>query len=149
MAILAGICLLLSGCGDGRPATSPVRGKITFEGQAVTTGKIVFYPDDGRSAMSTIGPDGTYELRTMDPGDGAIPGKHVVTITATRTTGPAMPSSFEEELAGAGTQPPSDDTASVQWLVPEEYSQRTTTPLKAEVKAGENTIDFELPVAGS
>ena len=35
--------------------------------------------------------------------------------------------------------------AKVEWLVPEEYSHHETTPLKAEVTRGENTIDFDLP----
>jgi hypothetical protein len=146
LVLLVAACALLAGCGSGRPVTAPVRGTVTFHGQPVTTGRIVFYPAEGRPAMGDVGPDGTYELRTFEPGDGAILGPHVVTITATRTTGPPMPSSFEEELAGGGAAAPPGADSAVEWLVPEKYSQRSTTPLTAEVESGNNRIDFELPV---
>jgi hypothetical protein len=134
------LCLLLLGCGPGRPERAPVHGKITFQGKPVTTGRIAFYPEPGRSASSPIAADGSYKLTTFEPGDGALLGKHVVTITATEGTGGPMPKTIEDEkrhgmpVAGA-----------VKWLVPQKYSDRSSTPLRAvEVKKGENSLDFDL-----
>ena len=33
----------------------------------------------------------------------------------------------------------------VEWLVPKEYSRPETSPLTAEVKRGNNTVDFDIP----
>ena len=141
------LLMLLAGCGSGRPETAAVAGKISYQGKAVTAGKIMFYPESGRPAVGTIQADGSYQLTTFDEGDGAVLGKHQVTITASRTTGgPAQPKTFEEELALAGKKSaPLSGQPVVTWLVPEEYSQRHTSPVTADVVRGENTIDFRLP----
>jgi hypothetical protein len=145
--LVAVCCLLVIGCGPGHPETATVTGKVTFRGETVPAGKIMFYPQTGRAAVGTIEADGTYVLTTFNPGDGAVLGKHQVTITASKVTGgPPQPKTFKDELklaqkkpAGAATSP------KIVWLVPKQYSQRNTSPLTAEVKRGVNTIDFPLP----
>ncbi len=132
-------CIFWAGCGPRRPRTAPVRGTVTFAGQPVTEGRIFFHPEEGRSAIGRLGPDGTFELTTFKTGDGAVPGRYRVVVEATRTTGGYQPQSFEEELSGVGNVP-----GEVEWLVPKRYAQLETTPLSAEVGPGRNTIDFDL-----
>ncbi len=48
---LAG-CILWTGCGPRRPRTAPVRGTVTFAGQPVPEGRIVFHPE-----RLTVDPD--------------------------------------------------------------------------------------------
>lgn len=137
-------CCFCLGCGSGLPETAPVTGKVTINGQAVQSGKITFYPAEGRPAMGEIGSDGTFRLTTFADGDGAVLGKHKVTIKATQVTGTPPPRSFEEELARAKEKTPM--TASVvEWIVPEKYARQESTPLEREVKRGENLINFVLP----
>jgi len=109
-------------------------------GKPVTQGTIVFYPEEGRSAMGNIETDGSYRLSTFHAGDGALPGRHTVTITsiANSASGPA---SLEEEMA-QGME--GHYEGAVEWLVPEKYSRRHNTPLTAEVPAAGRTIDFDL-----
>ena len=76
---LAAVTALLAGCG-GNTGIVPVTGQITWEGAAVTAGRITFYPDTGRPATAAIQSDGSYELTTLDEGDGVQVGPHVVTI---------------------------------------------------------------------
>ncbi len=128
-----------AGCGPRRPATAPVRGTVTLRGEPVPEGRVFFYPEEGRPALGRLQPDGTYELTTFKPRDGAVPGRHRVVIQATRSTGGAQPRSFEEELAGMGGEP-----GELVWLVPKPYSRRETTPLAAEVGTGRNVLDFDL-----
>jgi len=128
--------LVLGGCGDGRPETIPVRGRITWNGSPVSGGRIMFYPEHGRPAMGVIGSDGHYSLDTFEPG------RHRVTIHATQTAESGGPKSFAEELSGVSGVA----EVNLQWLVPEEYSRRETTPLTAEVVPEHNTIDFDLPL---
>jgi hypothetical protein len=135
-----GCLVLLAGC-SSRPATAPVHGKITVGGKPVTAGKITFHPTAGRSSLGTIAADGTYSLTTFSPGDGALVGKHRVTIEATRITGPAAPKSLAEEQHQGITAPA---LPQVEWIVPQIYSRLETTTLEADVQSGSNTKDFDL-----
>jgi hypothetical protein len=144
------LAMVLTGCSGG-PRLGKVSGKVTFKGKPVPTGTIMFYPDAGPAAVGAIGPDGTYTLTTIKPGDGAVVGSHRVTIQAT-TVGPgslADPSSFEEELQFAQRQDPKAKVlvpGKVEWIVPEKYSRPDTTDLTATVQPGTNSIDFLLPL---
>ncbi len=88
--IAAGLALALllgaSGCGQGGPKLSPVRGTVYYRGAPLPGGTIVFTPDSrrgnrGAMAQAEVRPDGTYVLRTG--GDvGAAPGWHRISIAA-------------------------------------------------------------------
>lgn len=69
---------MFAGCSDGRPATYPVEGRVTFEdGTPVTSGTVEFESLDSRiNARGSIHPDGTFRLSTFEPGDGAVAGRH-------------------------------------------------------------------------
>jgi hypothetical protein len=48
------LCLIATvGCGQQGPATYPVEGTVTFDGEPITEGDILFIPDD-----STLAPEG-------------------------------------------------------------------------------------------
>jgi hypothetical protein len=130
--------VLITGCGPSRPETAPVNGHVTFQGKPVSTGQIMFQPEHGRPAIGTINPDGTYRLTTFQSDDGALPGRHRVTIEAKRITGPKgrNNSAAEAELVVGPPQ--------IEWLAPEIYAFLQSTPLTAEVKKGNNVIDFDL-----
>jgi hypothetical protein len=137
------VFLLVAGCSGG-PVLAPVGGLVTVAGKPVTNGTIMFLPPDGKGAVGSIGPDGRYTLTTFHPGDGALVGDHQVTIRATRVdSGSMAPASLEEELRG--TKGKVLVPGKVHWLVPERYSQPATSDLKATVKTGAQTIDFDLP----
>jgi hypothetical protein len=144
------LATVLTGCSGGL-RLGKVTGKVTFKGKPVPTGTIMFHPDAGPAAVGAIGPDGTYTLTTIKPGDGAVVGSHRVTIQAT-TVGPgslAEPSSFEEEMQLAQRKDPKAKVlvpGKVTWIVPEKYSRPDTTDLTITVQPGRNTIDFLLPL---
>lgn len=126
---LVGVCLVLAGCGSGRPETAVVRGKIIYKEKPVPNGTITFIPKAGPSATGEIQSDGTYTLTTFRPGDGAILGEHIVIIVAMQDMSNRLP---EER----NPLPPP--------IVPDKYTNIATTDLKAQVSAGENVIDFKL-----
>ena len=110
--------------------TAPVSGKVTYRGKAVPTGTVMFVPDEGPAATGEIGSDGAYKLTTYTTGDGAVIGKHKVTITALQGMGDALP---EQRTP---TPPP---------LVPAKYLSQETSGLVAEVKSGANNeVNFDL-----
>jgi hypothetical protein len=125
---VAAVALCLAGCGGGS-GTVPVRGTVTFKGKPVPSGTITFIPDAGPHATGEIGPDGTYTLTTYKAGDGAVPGSYKVVVVAMQDTSARLP---EERTP---LPPP---------IVPTKYTSVATTDLTAQVKDGENTINFDL-----
>jgi hypothetical protein len=82
--LAASCCVACWGCGPGSGTTGsliPVKGRVTYKGQPVTTGVIKFEPDGyGREARGKIQSDGTFVLTTYKDGDGVVAGHHVVTV---------------------------------------------------------------------
>lgn len=147
LLFLLALAAALSGCG-GR-GMGQVKGKVSVGGQPINNGTIMFYPAEGPGAVGEIGQDGTYTLRTHKPGDGAVIGTHKVAIHAT-SVGPGTleaPKSLDDELRdpAAGKAVRNLVPGKITWLVPEKYSTPNESPLTAEVKAGQNTIDFDIP----
>ncbi len=80
-------CLIaLTGCSNNGLTLGRVQGKITYKGQPVPAGEVLFMPDEskgttGPPASGTISSDGTYVMSTEESGDGAVVGTHRVGIT--------------------------------------------------------------------
>lgn len=143
---------LFAGCSGNDRGLQPVQGSITWEGKPVAQGQITFMPvSKGRMASSTI-KNGVYKLTSYEPGDGAKIGEYQVVIDAYKhniSVAPPLTMEEEAELLKQGKQLPAvmgnNERLEVTWLVPEEYSQQNSSPLKASVAVGEQTIDFKLP----
>lgn len=124
----------LPGCGSNPPPLAPVTGTVTYQGQPVRGGTIVFTPDPSRGtrgpiALGKIDTEGKFTLYTKnDPG--AVAGWHQVTVVAVDE--PAT------NLAAVSVNPP-------RMLLPQRYQSPNTSGLVREVKISEpNIIDFEL-----
>ena len=139
---------LASGCGDdeGIGQRYSVSGTVTYNGKPLEKGTINFQAvaADRRSAGGEI-QDGAYRLTTQSPGDGALPGKYRVSITAkevdmakveatSKKQGGTLPS--KKELGRAFQQ--------AKRLIPAKYESPATSGLEAEVKEESNTFDFTL-----
>jgi len=130
--LLATACLafFLVGCGPPGLATAPVRGKVTYNGRPVPNGTVITRPEgDKPSATGEIKSDGSYELTTYSPGDGAVLGKHAVMIMAV------------EDSSG---KLPEERSATPALIVPRKYTSFDASGLSIEVTQGQNTYDFEL-----
>ncbi len=114
-----------------RPQTIKVQGKVSYNGQPVTKGTITFQSDGGQTATGQIQPDGTYQLSTFDPNDGAVAGHHQVMIIANDGDPTLMPGS------SPGYKVPKD-------LVPKKYGDVKTSQLDATVAADKKDYDFDL-----
>jgi len=97
---LALAVVAIAGCGGSSdaPVVAAVSGVVTVKGQPRADLNVTFHPEDGgRPATGLTGPDGKFTLTTNNTGDGAIVGRHKVTITGGTAAnkfgdaGPPMP----------------------------------------------------------
>lgn len=124
---LTALAVVIAGSGCSQTTKGPLRhvvqGKVTFRGEPVPVGRIIFEPDpaagiDGPPGVAEI-LNGTYET---DRRFGAITGRHIVRI---------------EGFEAPGPQPLGPDDA----LKPLFREYQTTVELPAEP----STHDFDLP----
>jgi hypothetical protein len=121
------------GCGpaENLPECAPVSGKVTINGQPLSNAMITFHPEKGENrGQAASDAEGKYTLTTYASEDGAVVGKHTVTVE--RYILP-MPSTPGGKLPTAKSE------------VPKKYFTPETSPLKVEVKSGQNNvIDLNL-----
>ena len=120
------------GSGENFP-TAAVTGKVTFEGQPVTGGELVFAPISdvagkpaGKNGGAMIGSDGTFTVSTYGENDGAVIGKHRVVFTA------PTPAAVEVPAGGRAAAP----------LSP--YAGLNPKQAELTVNKGENKLEIEL-----
>src|SRR5437588_6653569 len=83
LGLLVALALTAPGCRSEGPELARVRGKVTVKGQPLTRGTVTFAATDPNrlNASSQIGSDGSYDLQSHEPGDGAELGEYVVTVS--------------------------------------------------------------------
>ena len=110
-----------------------------YNGRPLPDAQVVFAPEErDRVASATTDESGRFRLTTFHPGDGALPGKHRVTVIA---RGPA-----KEPLPGSpAALMPEDYAIPGDPLIPAKYFSSATSGLTAEVSPrGGNDFEFEL-----
>src|SRR4051812_16612728 len=119
------------GCGNGLASVS---GTVTLDGQPVIGGQekygtVSFSRDGGGGAtgVAIIDSSGHYQLKTGSQ-SGVEPGTYQVAISIKRIT--PGPNEYAETKATL--------------ISPAKYGSVPTSGLRAEVKQGRNTIDFDL-----
>ena len=102
------LLLMVVGCG---PRQYPVRGKVTYpDGKPLTEGMVVFESQDQEKPVTARGgihPDGSYELGTHKPGDGALAGRYRVLVAPKSDPNavdrPSCPPPFDPRFASFDT----------------------------------------------
>jgi len=121
-----GLFVMIAASGCGRSETVSVTGTVTLNGQPADQADVNFMPSKGRVASGVTDKEGRFSLSTNKPGDGAVPGEHVVTI------GEYYPPGKPPPMSGG---PPS--------RFPRKYTDYQQTPLRAKVERGGKN-DFQL-----
>jgi hypothetical protein len=147
--------LLLVGvlaCGCSNRKFGEVEGTITLDGKPLDEAEVTFVPDSlkgntGNNASAITDEQGRYRLRTeRDRADGAILGPHRVIIVDL----PVIPDL--SHIGGAAPMPVGQVAKAGKPKArrfPARYESLEQTPLKAiEVKAGKQTLDFDVKSAG-
>jgi len=117
------------GCSSSKPNVpfGHVRGRVTLDGQPLPNAAVMFEPATGRPSYGTSSEAGEYTLRYRGQPWGAIAGRHRVRITT-------------EGLFKDSPDAPTPTV--VKEKLPKKY--HSATVLTAEVKPGDNIIDFDL-----
>jgi hypothetical protein len=78
---------LAPGCENGQPKTYPVHGAVRINVRPAVGANITLVPVRGEWAgrwshrpFGKVGPDGSFQVSTFAPGDGAPAGEYVVTL---------------------------------------------------------------------
>ena len=130
--------LAAAGCGSDRPKTLRVAGVVTLDGQPLANASVMLAPEaGGRPATGVTDKDGRFALATFVPGDGALPGKHVVTVVKKETSGILT----DEDGLSGGIAP---GGVVEQWFTPRRYADPKTSGLTAEVKRGMEPLRLDL-----
>src|SRR5688500_16031676 len=142
----------LVGCGGaGKPV--PVSGVLQWEdGSPIPEATITFHPkaEGVRPASGFTGKDGQFELTTLSPGDGAIPGDYVIVVTKSEHTGEAPPMEVGERdpkdliKAMKGHMAKSKAAGKTGPAIPAAYTKTESTPLKATIEG--SVSDMKLKV---
>lgn len=145
LAILM-LAAIVAGCGRKGPETVEVSGVVTLDGQPVEGATVGFAPESGgRPASGVTDASGAFTLSTFAPGDGAVPGKHKVTVSKIRSTGQQ---GDPNSTSVAGEMPlsglPGSGGVKIEWVVPKKYTDPTTSGLSVEVNSDMEQVKLEL-----
>ena len=146
---------------------------MTYEGEPIKFGYILFVPDttkgtDGPIAMSTIKEDGSFDLSTDEPSDGAVVGVHKVRIDGldptpvSETAAPNPEDDAKGFLAAKAkavrARPPSPKDARIykardgknyKIIIPEKFEKPDTSGISVTVGSGSNNVTIALKADGS
>lgn len=145
-----GIATFILGCsGDdsGLERRYAVTGRVTYQGKSVPKGTIAFEPVNpappaGRVASGYI-ENGSYQLTTATPNDGALVGEYKVVIASSDLD----TSTLAKKTGGLLHQGDTEHQKALQTAkspIPTKYAQSTSSPLTRKVEAKANSFDFDL-----
>ena len=122
------------GCGERRPATYPVEGRLRFEdGRPVPFGTVEFRSAEaGITARGTIDSQGRFRLGTFAEGDGAIAAEHQAIVV--QNVSPAV---WQQAGTHAAARHSShgDHSTHDTAIVPRRYADYATSDLSANVRS--------------
>lgn len=127
---------VLAGCGGGPLPTYEAGGTVAFpDGSPLSGGWVEFQPVEAPlsvGARGEIGPDGTFQLTTFEPGDGVIEGEHRALVV------PPLPEGDR------------DETPTPRWVIDPRFFRVETSGLRFTVSqdASENQFDIQVTRPG-
>lgn len=100
----------LVGCSrDAQPKTYPVTGTAMLRGIPLPDAVVTFMPEYGRHASGITDAQGKFTLSTFAPADGALEGRHIVTIAETAREMPegdySIPAETNQRMPGRYAEP--------------------------------------------
>ena len=151
-SLALGVAMLgVWGCGgaDVGFQSQPVGGVVLFNGEPVEGATVSFSPDSGSEetagvpAVGRTRPDGTFSLRALQSGlpvtAGTAVGQYIVTVVKQE-----IPALSDPEFANNPPPVVPPEMLEPKDLLPAVYGSTVRSPLRAEVREGDNQFRFEL-----
>jgi hypothetical protein len=107
-----------------------------YNDEPLPYGSIMFQPERGQPATGQIKPDGTFEMASFRPGDGATVGPQKVRVNC-----------YSSQAPGEIAKPVVGERSIGRLLIPQHYTSFDASGLTADVKSGENE-PFEFRLSG-
>ena len=176
LALLSTATLVFGfGCAGNGLNLAKVRGKVTYKGEPIKNGTVMFMPDEskgtvGPPAVGTITSDGSYIMSTESAGDGVIVGSHMIGITGVEekpVSSEAVAPTPESDPKGYMKAKAKDATAARsgavkkdaetftdrggqkwQFVVPKKFTNPQESGIIAKVVSGSNTMNFDIDESG-
>ena len=140
-ALLAAGLLISAGCGSKGPKRYPTGGTVTYKSQPVEGAVVSFRSESGVIATGTTDAQGKFKLSTYGHGEGAVPGKHQVTVT--KFSAPQV-AAGSMSMAEAAKQP-TPASAEPRNLLPAKYADPARPALQFDVTPeGPNDFPIQL-----
>lgn len=140
--LVAGFIAL--GCSPANKATpAQVSGSLSYKGEPIKGGTMAFHTSEGTAYAAQVSQDGTYVAHDLPEGD-----LTVTVNTESLKPAPGTGKDAAKRMKMSAQQPPpgvaSTTPADVYVKIPEKYASPKTSPLKATLKAGRQTQNFDL-----
>jgi len=151
-SLLPILCLALglgffAGCTANPQAPAQISGAVTYKGNPLPAGTVIFHSAEQGSYRALLNADGTYEVRDVPTG------KLVVTIE-TESVNPAKKpkeyaggkgaKQYQERLAAEGRGAASKTPPQEYVKIPPRYTNREKSPLSIDAVAGTQVQNFTL-----
>jgi hypothetical protein len=148
MALVGCVAVMASGgCRKTGPAVQFVEGAVLLDGKELEGATVGFTPvsAEGLPAVGLTGPGGRFKLTSTGggvPEAGAVAGEYKVVISKQEVEGTGKP--IEEPTTAPVRSTAYPKQPQVTFIVPRGYERADTSGLRATVKQGKNTFQFEL-----
>jgi hypothetical protein len=145
------LCLYLfvvSGCNSAPDNIAPASGIVTLDGKPVAEARVMFYPVGGaRSSHATTNDKGEFKVSTFGVHDGALVGRHLVTVTKIDTAAQVKVDPAEGYMgAGYGAMMSPEalkKNAKPKQTLPAKYATKESSGIEVEIVKGQ-TNNFPL-----
>jgi len=117
-------CLIAIAAGCGTDGIVKVAGDVSFKGQPIEKGEIIFTSTDGKQSIASAIANGRYEAEVP-------PGSHKVQISAYRD----VPGKVDRSNPG-------EEVPIVEMYIPSQYNARTS--LEARIDSNTDQLNFPL-----
>lgn len=136
------LLIVVAGCGMGL-GTVPVHGTVKLDGQPLAKATVQYLALDpgGKDALGTTDANGMFRLSTLEPGDGAFPGKYKVVVRSVSEADPNVVSTTVLEAMQAASS--SRKRAGGSVIIPPRFSNPGKTILEQNVPSHGDVV-FEL-----
>lgn len=122
-----------SGCKQN-PSVVPVNGLVLYNDKPLPFGTVMFQPEKGQPAIGEIRDDGSFRLSSYAHEDGAVPGRHLVSITC-----------YDGQRPGQAKTNNTGETSLGKLLTPLKYTRTGSSGLTAQIEnAPGQSVEFKL-----